>query len=143
MLLLIIYFFAGTALLGFFGSLLMAVTIVGVCRFGERYRHFFERLKKLGTLDSVKEMSKVYFALLNKFIGEDVGIEQPGVVDKAKYLGLSIEHLLLIYWIGGTVLVLAFRPVEPTAETVDSLQQAGAFAILLTINILSDAASLL
>jgi hypothetical protein len=139
----IIYFFAGAALLGFFASLLMAVTIVGVCRFGECYRRFFERLKKLGTLDSVKEMSNVYFAILNKFIGKDVGIKQPGVVEKAKYFGLYIEHLLLIYWIGATVLVLAFRPVEPTAETVDSLQQAGAFAILLTINILSDAASLL
>jgi hypothetical protein len=143
MLLIIIYILAFAGLAGFFGSLLMAVTIVGVCRFGDCYRGFFEQLKKLGALAAVKKMSQVYFDILNRFLGEDVGIRQPGVVEQAKYRGLYLEHLLLLYWIGATVLVLAFRPVEPETESVDSLQQAGAFLALLLINIFSDAVSLL
>jgi len=121
----------------------MGITIVGVCRYGPRYRRFFDRLKKLGTLATIGEMSRVYFDLLNRFLGKDVGIKQAGVVDRAKYFGLYIEHLLLLYWIGGTFLVLAFRPVEPAAPSTSSLEQAFAFVVLLTINIFSDAASLI
>jgi hypothetical protein len=143
MLLIFIHILAGVSLLGFFSSILAVVTMVGVCRFGPRYRRFFERMKKLGKLARIKKMSQVYFVILNKFIGKDVGFKQSGVVKRAKYFGLYIEHLLLVYWIGATVLVLAFRPVEPMAETVDSIQQASAFATLLTINICSDAVSLL
>jgi hypothetical protein len=140
---LLIYVFTAIGLAGFFSSLLMGVTVVGVCRYGDRYHHFFERLRKLGALATIKEMSGVYFAVLNKFLGQDVGLKQPGVLDKPKYFGLYIEHLLLLYWIGSTILVLAFRPVEPMGKSADSLQQAAAFVTLLSINIFSDALSLL
>jgi hypothetical protein len=140
---LLIYTFAIIALVGFVCSLFMGITIVGVCRYGDRYRRFFDRLKKLGTLATIKEMSRVYLDLLNKFLGKDVGIRQAGVLVRAKYFGLYIEHLLLLYWIGGTILVLAFRPVEPSTPSASSLLQALAFVVLLTINIFSDAVSLL
>jgi hypothetical protein len=135
--------FAALGLVGFFSSFFMGITVVGVCRYGNRYQRFFERLKKLGALDTIKEMSKFYFDLLNRFVGKNVGMKQPGVIRKAKYFGVYIEHLLLLYWIGATILVLAFRPVEPEAESVNSLHQAAAFVMLLTINILSDATSLI
>ena len=136
----------GSTVVGWVGlvsSLMMAITVVGFCRFGSSYQRFFDRLKRLGTLDTIKEMSRIYFSVLNSFLGKTVGIKQTGVVEKAKYFGLYIEHLLLVYWIGATILVLAFRPVEPAAESANSLEQAVAFVTLLSINILSDAASLL
>ena len=128
---------------GFLSSLLMSITLIGVCRYGDRYHHLFEQLRKPGALAAVKVMSCVYFTALNKFLGQNVGFKQTGVVDKSKYFGLYIEHLLLLYWIGATILVLAFRPVEPMAKSADSLQQAAAFVTLLSINIFSDAVSLL
>jgi hypothetical protein len=121
----------------------MGVTVVGVCRYGDRYDRFFHSLKKLGALATIKEMSRVYFNGLSKFLGVDVGFKQDGVLEKTRIFGFYIEHLLLIYWIGATILVLAFRPVEPAAETTNSLLQAAAFVTLLTINIGSDAVSLL
>src|ERR1700734_4508000 len=114
----------GSTVVGWVGlvsSLMMAITVVGFCRFGSSYQRFFDRLKRLGTLDTIKEMSRVSFAGLNGFLGKTVGIKQTDVVEKAKYFGLYIEHLLLAYWIGATILVLAFRPVEPAAESADSL----------------------
>jgi hypothetical protein len=140
---LFIYMFAGLGLAGFFISMFMGVTVVGVCRFGTRYRRFFERLKTLGTLATIKEMARVYYVGMNKFLGPGVGFKQHGVLDKSKYLGPYIEHLLLLYWISATILVLSFRPIEPASETTSSLLQAGAFVVLLTINVVSDAISLL
>src|ERR1700730_572668 len=128
-----IYILAAASLAFFFGSLFMGVNVVGVCRYGRRYRDFFDRLRPLGTLATIKEMARVYLKALNKFLGPMVGIKQDGVLEKSKYFGLYIEHLFLLYWVGATILVFSFRPVEPQSETTSSLQQAAAFAFLLTI----------
>jgi hypothetical protein len=138
-----LYFFAALGALGVIGAMLMGVTVVGVCRYGDRYSRFFERLKTLGALATIKEMSRVYFDLLNKFLGPNVGLKQQGVLEKSKFIGLYIEHLLLFYWISATVLVLSFRPVEPSVSGRSSLLQAAAFVTLLTANVTSDALSLL
>jgi hypothetical protein len=138
-----IYMFAGLSLVFFFSSMFMGVNVVGVCRCGTRYREFFDRLRPFGTLATIREMARVYLEGLNKFLGPMVGIKQEGVLEKSKYLGRYIEHLFLIYWIGATVLVFVFRPVEPQSETTSSIQQLAAFAFLLTINIASDSISLL
>ena len=139
----LIYLFAGLGLAGFFSSMFMGVTVVGVCRYGARYRRFFERLKTLGTLATIREMARVYLAGLNGFLGPSVGFKQEGVLEKSKYLGPYVEHLLLFYWVSATVLVLSFRPVEPPVEPSSSLLLAAAFVVLLTINVASDAISLL
>lgn len=135
--------FAGLGLAGFFISMFMGVTVVGVCRYGKRYRQFFEKLKTLGTLATIKEMARVYLVALDKFLGPRVGFKQPGVLEKSKYLGPYIEHLLLLYWVSATILVLSFRPIEPQQEGTSSLLLAAAFIVLLTINVISDAISLL
>jgi hypothetical protein len=139
---LFIYVFAWLGLVGFFSAVLMGVTVVGVCRYGNGYGRFFERLRNLGALPTIKEMSRVYLAALNRFLGPKVGLKQRGVLDKSKFIGPYIEHLLLIYWISATVLVLSFRPVEQTGEGASSLLQAGAFVALLSANVVSDAWSL-
>ncbi len=131
------------ALIGFVSALLMGVTVVGVCRYGDRYPRFFERLKTLGALATIKEMARVYLKLINKFIGTNVGFKQEGVLPETKFFGLYLEHLLLIYWVIGTILVMSFRPVEPFGQNTNSLREAGAFFVLLSINVLSDAISLL
>jgi hypothetical protein len=140
---LFIYLFAALALVGFFSALLMGVTVVGVCRYGDRYRSFFDGLNTLGALATIKEMSHIYFAILNKFLGPNVGFKQRGILKRSKYFGPYIEHLLLIYWFAATILVLSFRPVESSGQNSSSLLQAGAFITLLSINVLSDAISLL
>jgi hypothetical protein len=139
---LLIYLFAGLGLAGFLSSMFMGVTVIGVCRYGTRYRRFFERLETLGTLATIREMARVYLAGLNKFLGPRVGFKQEGVLDQSKYLGPYVEHLLLLYWVSATILVLSFRPVEPSVEP-SSLLLAAAFVVLLTINVTSDAISLL
>jgi uncharacterized membrane protein len=138
-----IYILAAASLAVFFSSFFMGVNVVGVCRYGTRYRQFFDRLRSLGTLATIKEMARVYLKALNIFLGPTVGMKQDGVLDKSKYFGLYVEHLFLLYWVGATILVFSFRPVEPQSETTSSLQQAAAFAFLLTINIASDAFSLI
>lgn len=140
---LFIYIFALVSLAVFFSSMFMGVNVVGVCRYGTRYRDFFDRLRPLGTLATIKEMARVYLKALNKFLGPTVGMKQEGVLEKSKYFGLYIEHLFLLYWVGATVLVFTFRPVEPQSAATSSIQQAAAFAFLLTINIASDAFSLI
>ncbi|MGT2502312.1 hypothetical protein ACVOMS_18635 [Bradyrhizobium guangxiense] len=139
----LIYLFAAIGLAGFVVSMFMGVTVVGVCRYGATYRRFFERLKTLGTLETIKEMAGVYLVVLNKFLGPKVGFKQQGVLEESKYLGPYIEHLLLLYWVSATILVLSFRPVEPSTESTSSVMQAAAFIVLLTINVVSDAISLL
>jgi hypothetical protein len=139
---LLVEIFAALGLIGFLSAVLMGVTVVGLCRYGDRYRLFFDKLKTLKGLELVKEMSKVYYAVLNKFPGRNVGFKQRGVLSKSKFFGLYVEHLLLFYWVAGTILVLAFRPIEQ-AEVTSSLLQAAAFVTLLTINVASDAVSLL
>ena len=87
----------GSTVVGWVGlvsSLMMAITVVGFCRFGSSYQRFFDRLKRLGTLDTIKEMSRVYFAGLNGFLGKTVGIKQTDVVEKAKYFGRTFDRLL-------------------------------------------------
>jgi hypothetical protein len=140
---LVIQLFAALAVAGVFCALLMGVTIVGVCKYGDRYSRFFEELKPLEALATVRRMAKVYLSILDSFLGKNVGFKQPGVLDKPKYTGYYIEHLLLFYWISGTILVLAFRPVEPVPAGANSLLQAAAFVTLLTMNVASDAISLL
>jgi len=138
-----IYIFAGLSLFGFLCSLFMGVTVVGVCRYGTRYRTFFDRLRTLGTLATIKEMARVYLKALNKFLGPTVGLKQEGVLQKSKFIGPYIEHLFLLYWMVATILVFSFRPVEPQSDTTSSMQQAAAVVCLLTINIVSDAISLI
>jgi hypothetical protein len=140
---LFIYLFAVLGLVGFFSSMFMGVTVVGVCRYGTRYRRFFDRLRTLGTLATIKEMARVYLKALNKFLGSTVGLKQQGVLEKLKFIGPYIEHLFLLYWMGATILVFSFRPVEPQSDTTSSIQQAAAVVCLLTINIVSDAISLI
>jgi hypothetical protein len=135
--------FALVGLVGFFSSMFMGVTVVGVCRYGTRYQEFFNLLKTLGTLASIKEMARIYLKILNKFLGPNVGFKQDGVLQKTKFFGMYIEHLLLLYWVSVTILVLAFRPAESPFETTNSFLLAAAFVMLLTINVASDAVSLL
>jgi hypothetical protein len=132
-----------TGLAGLLCAMLMGVTVIGVCRYGDGYSSFFYRFQTLDTLGKIKKMAGVYLGLLNKFVGEDVGFKHEGLVPKHKFFGLYIEHLLLFYWMVATILVLSFRPVEPPSEHTSSLLQAGAFFTLLSINVLSDSVSLL
>lgn len=88
-------------------------------------------------------MAHVYLKGLNRFLGPKVGLRQKGVLKRSKFFGPYIEHLLLFYWIVATILVLSFRPVEPSSDGASSLVQAAAFFTLLTINVVSDAISLL
>ncbi len=132
---LFIYIFAAASLAIFFSSMFMGVNVVGVCKYGRRYRDFFDRIRPLGTLATTKEIARLYLKGLNKFLGPTVGMKQEGVLEKSKYFGLYIEHLFLLYWVGATFLVFTFRPVEPQSETTSSVQQAAAFVFLLTINI--------
>jgi hypothetical protein len=138
-----IYIFAGASVALFFSSIFMGVNVVGVCRFGSCYRRFFDRLRHLGTLETIREMARLYLNMLNKFLGPTVGFKQEGFLERSKYFGLYIEHLFLLYWVGATILVFTFRPVEPLSETTSSIQQGAAFAFLLTINVVSDSISLL
>jgi hypothetical protein len=134
---------AALGVVGFVSAILMGVTVVGVCRYGDRYARFFTRFTALSMLAKIKEMAGIYLRILNAFVGREVGFKHEGLVPKNKFFGLYIEHLLLIYWFIGTILVLSFRPIEPVGEHTNSLLQAGAFFALLSINVLSDAASIL
>jgi hypothetical protein len=139
-------FLAISAVAGLFGlvvAALMIVTIIGVCRFRKAYRRFFERFRSLHILPAVREIARLYLSALNKFLGYDVGFKQTGGPEKTKLVGWYLEHLLLLYWVGATILVLSFRPADPLWQTSNSLLQAGAFIILLTVNVISDAISLL
>jgi hypothetical protein len=128
---------------GFICALLLGVTVIGVCQYGDRYSRFLNRFQALDALGKIKEMAEIYLSLLNKFVGKDVGFKHEGLVPRHKFFGLYIEHLLLFYWMAATILVLTFRPVEPLSENTSSLLQAGAFFTLLSINVLGDSASLL
>jgi len=134
---------AALGAVGFVSAILMGVTLVGVCRYGDRYPRFFDRFRTLGALAKIREMAGIYLKILNAFVGREVGFKHEGLVPKNRFFGLYIEHLLLIYWFVGTILVLSFRPVEPFGEHTNSLLQAGEFFALLSINVLSDAASIL
>jgi len=140
---LFVYISAAFGLIGFLLCFLSGVTVIGVCKYKRKYIGYFESLRRLGTLATIKKMARSYLGILNKFLGPNVGFKQKGVVNKTKFFGIYIEHLLLFYWFSATILVLAFRPVEQSSPNTSSLLQAGAFLILLTTNVLSDAVSLL
>src|SRR5258708_2116551 len=135
-------FLAVSVLIGSFGLLvaaLMIVTIVGVCRFKKGYRRFFERFRTLRILPAIREVARLYLEALNGFLGPNVGFKQIGGPSETKLIGWYLEHLLLLYWIGATILVLSFRPADPLWQSSNSLLQAGAFTALLTANVISDA----
>lgn len=129
--------------IGLFIMFLSFITLIGICHFGRAYRRFFNTLTRLDTLAFIKRSAALYLKVLNRFLGTDVGLKQQGVLKKSKYVGRYLERLLLLYWIGGTVLVLSFRPVDDFGQGVNSLAQAAAFVILLTFNVGSDAFSFL
>jgi hypothetical protein len=64
-------------------------------------------------------------------------------VEEQKLLGRYVEHLMLFYWFGATVLVLTFRPVETPGPSDSSILQALAFLALLSVNIFTDSWSIL
>jgi len=129
--------------LGVVAAILMLITVVGVCRFRKGYRRFFDRFRTLHVVPAIREVARIYLVLLNRFLGPDVGFRYEGGLTKTKIVGWYLEHLLLLYWIGGTILVLSFRPADPMSQTSSSLSQAAAFTILLLVNVVSDAVSLL
>lgn len=130
-------------ILGTGTAFLMVITIVGICKFATCYHAAFQRIGTLKPIAGAQQISTFYLAGLNKFLGSDVGLRQSGAVERTKLHGLYLEHLLLIYWIGATILVLSFRPVESLGHYANSLMEAAAFIVLLTINVLSDAVSLI
>lgn len=140
---LLLSFLAGVYAVWLLTAVLMGVTVVGVCKYRCGYSRFFEGLKGLRALEVVQRISHVYMRVLNRFLGPNVGLRQAGVLEQRRLLGPYIEHLLLFYWFGATVLVLTFRPMEVPSASTSSVLQAAAFLMLLSVNVFTDAWSLL
>ena len=132
-----------SGLFAFFLFVLSGITVIGVCKYKKQYSGYFHSLRRLGTLGTIKRMAGSYLAIMNQFLGPKVGFKQKYVLSKTKLFGNYIEHLLLFYWFSATILVLAFRPIEQPGENTSSPLQAAAFLILLSVNVTSDAISLL
>jgi hypothetical protein len=124
-------------------AILMAITVVGTCRYSRSYGPFFDALQGARPVEAVEKISGVYLRILNRFLGPGVGLQQRGVVEEQKLLGRYVEHLMLFYWFGATVLVLTFRPVETPGPSDSSILQALAFLALLSVNIFTDSWSIL